>query len=249
MIRARSGFEREDGMTAGVAIRRRRSLIALMCIAAAGCSGPNVGPNVRAGQEAYALMPAPQGELAAQDYRIGPLDSVDVTVFQEADISSKGTAVDASGDLSMPLIGRVHAAGLTTTQLAEVIRERLAARFYVNPQVSVVVASSVTQRITVQGQVTEPGIYPIQGATTLLDAVALAKGEGENAALNEVLVIRYIDGRRAAAVFNIARIRRGDDPDPEILARDVVIVGNSNVKKVWRDVLRAAPLFNVFTFL
>ncbi|WP_162233472.1 MULTISPECIES: polysaccharide biosynthesis/export family protein [unclassified Sphingomonas] len=234
-------------MTLGVASRRRASLTAVLCLVVGACSGPNIGPNVRSGSAAYEVIPAPVGELTAQDYRIGPLDSVDITVFQEGDISSKGVVVDASGDLSMPLIGRIHAGGLTTTQLAEVIRQRLGARFYVNPQVSVVVSSSVSQRITVQGQVTEPGIYPIQGATTLLDAMALAKGETENAALNEVLVIRYVEGKRMAAVFNVARVRRGDDPDPAILARDVVIVGNSNLKKIWHDTLRAAPLFGVFT--
>ena len=145
----------------------------------------------------------------------------------------------------MPLVGRVHAAGLTTTELAEKLRQS-SARFYVDPQVTVSVTSSVSQNVTVQGQVTEPGIFPIQGPTTLLDTVALAKGETENAALDKVVVIRFIGDKRYAAAFDLERIRRAEDQDPAIMARDVIIVGHSGTKQAWHDFLRAAPLLNVF---
>jgi polysaccharide export outer membrane protein len=232
-------------------MRRRLALpvsISVVLVGAlVGCSGPNIGDNVRVGTAAYGIIPAPAGEPVVQDYRIGPLDTVDITVFQEADISSRGALVDAAGDISMPLVGRVRAAGRTPTELAEDLRGKLAERFYQNPQVTVAVSSSVSQRVTVQGQVTEPGIYQISGATTLLDTISLAKGETENAALGQVLIIRYIGGERMAAAFDIARIRRGDDKDPAILARDTIVVGHSNGKQIWHDLLRAAPLLNVFT--
>jgi polysaccharide export outer membrane protein len=109
------------------------------------------------GKAAYDAVPAPAGDGSIPEYRIGPADALDITVFQESDISVKGAPVDASGDISMPLIGRVHAAGMTTVQFADVVAQKLGER-YVNPQVTVSIASSVTQRITVQGQVTEPGI-------------------------------------------------------------------------------------------
>ncbi len=214
--------------------------------ALSGCADSNVGPNLRTGDKAYALIPAPQGEPKVEDYRIGPLDALDITVYQEADISTRGAQVDAAGLISMPLIGRVQAAGRTTTQLADELRAKLAERFYVDPQVTVSIARSVAQRITVEGQVKEPGIYPISGPMTLLDAVALAKGEDENAALRQVIVVRYVNGQRMGAVFDMRRIRRGDDPDPAILPRDSIIVGNSSSKSAWHDLLRAAPLLNVF---
>lgn len=210
------------------------------------CVSRTVGPDVARGEEAYATIPAPVGEPKAQLYRIGELDRLDITVFQEDDMSAKGMQVDAAGDISLPLVGRVHAAGLTTIELAEALRAR-AQRFYVDPQITVSVSSSVSQNVTVQGQVTEPGIFPIQGPTTLLDVVALAKGETENAALNQVVVIRFIEGKRYAAAFDLERIRRAEDRDPAILARDVVIVGHSGTKQAWHDVLRAAPLLNIFT--
>ena len=228
-----------------MALRCSIGLLSL-CAMLGACADSNVGPNIRVGQAAYDTIPAPEGGPAPQNYRIGPLDTVEISVFQEADISSKGVLVDAAGNISMPLIGRVKAAGLTTTELADFLAAKLAERFYVNPQVSVAVSSSVSQRVTVQGEVTEPGIYPLQGPTTLLDAVALAKGETENAALREVVIIRFIDGKRMGAVFDMQRIRRGDDADPALLAHDVIIVGHSASKKIFHDVLRAAPLFNVF---
>ncbi|WP_081331826.1 polysaccharide biosynthesis/export family protein [Sphingobium yanoikuyae] len=209
------------------------------------CVSSSIGPNVSQGEESYAKIPAPVGGPKAQLYHIGELDRIDITLFQEPEMSAKGMQVDAAGDISMPLIGRVHAAGLTTTELAEQVRAK-AARFYVDPQVTVSIASSVSQNVTVQGQVTEPGIFPLQGPTTLLDVVALAKGETENAALDQVVVIRFIDDKRYAAAFNLERIRRAEDADPAILARDIVIVGHSGTKQAWHDVLRAAPLLNVF---
>jgi polysaccharide biosynthesis/export protein len=230
-----------------VKMGRGRVALALMAVVASACSNNNVGPNIAAGEAAYQMIPAPVGGPGARDYVIGPLDTLQVSVFQEQDISANGIVVDAAGSISMPLIGRLAAAGLTTTELAEKVREKLADRFYVNPQVTVTVSSSVSQRVTVQGEVTEPGIYPIQGPTTLLDAIALAKGETENAALREVVVVRFIDGKRSGAVFDMQRIRRGDDADPAVQARDTIIVGHSVSKKVWHDVLRAAPLLNVFT--
>ena len=229
----------------------RATLIGVVALSAmlGACADDNIGPNLRTGEAAYDTIPAPVGEPRVQDYRIGALDTLDIVVFQEADISTRGVVVDAAGVISMPLIGRIQAAGKTSTQLADLLTAKLAERFYVNPQVTVTVASSVAQRVTVQGDVKEPGIYPISGPTTLLDTIALAKGESEDASLREVIVIRYIDGKRMGAVFDLKRIRRGDDADPAIAARDTIIVGHSTGKSAWHDILRAAPLlagFGVF---
>lgn len=225
----------------------RPSLGVLVCLLlATGCSPSLRGSSVRHGAEAYALVPPISPDSAALDYVIGPLDTIDITVFNEPEISSRGIPVDASGSMALPLIGRVRASGMTATALADALRERYG-RYYVEPQVTVIVTSSVSQRVTVQGEVEDPGVYDVRGGTTLLDAVAMAKGETENAALREVVILRQINGQRMAAMFDVNRIRRGDDPDPAVLGRDVIIVGLSNTKQAWHDALRAAPLFNIFT--
>lgn len=226
----------------------RPSRVVLVCLllATAGCAASLRGPNVRMGEDAYSVIPPPSPETAAMDYSIGPLDTLDINVFNEPEITSKGVPVDAVGNLALPLIGRVRASGMTATALADMLRDRYG-RYYVDPQITVIVTSSVSQRVTVQGQVEEPGLYDVRGGTTLLDAIALAKGETEVAALREVLILRTVDGKRMAAMFDLNRIRRGDDPDPAILGKDVIVVGHSNVKQAWQDTLRAAPLLNVFT--
>jgi polysaccharide export outer membrane protein len=212
----------------------------------AGCTGSYVGPQVRTGQAAHDLIPAPSADQIASEYVIGPLDTLDIAVFNEPEISGKGVPVDAVGNVALALIGRVQVSGMTATQVSERL-QTLYDRFYVRPQVTVLVTSSVSQRVTVQGDVMEPGVYDFRGTYTLLDAISLAKGESDNAKLSEVVIIRQINGKRMAAAFDLTRIRSGMDPNPAILGRDVVIVGHSNPKQAWNDLLKAAPLLNIFT--
>lgn len=219
-----------------------------MALAVAGCASSNqLGPNLSVGPGAYTIVPA--GDSAtrvASDYRIGALDTLDVTVFQEPELSRKGIQVDASGRMAFPLIGSVEAKGKTASQLSRELELLFGERYLRDPQVTVTVASSVSQKVSIQGEVTEPGVYPLTGPTTLLDVISLAKGETEVATLNQVVVFRNIDGQRMGAVFDVASIRRGEAPDPVIQGNDLVVVGYSAARRFWRNVLTAAPLFNVF---
>lgn len=218
----------------------------MTCAALAGCTGPNVGKGMAVGKDAYGVIPAAGATWQPQEYRIGPLDTVDITVFQEPDFTMKGAQVDASGNVAVAMIGVIPAAGRTAVELSREIERRLGDRYLQHPQVTVAVAGSVSQRVTVQGEVTEPGVYDIKGRTTLLDAIARAKGETRVAAVKQVLVFRSLNGQRVGAVFDVASIRRGEARDPELLGNDTVIVGYSKSRGVWRDMLAAAPLFNVF---
>lgn len=203
-------------------------------------------PNLPSGPEAYASFPAPDPQQVATDYRIGSLDKININVFQEPELSLQNVQVDAGGNVLLPLIGSVTAVGKTTSELSKEIAERLDSRFLVDPQVSVIVASSVSQKVTVEGSVTEPGVYEVRGQTTLLEALAMAKGPSRVAALNQVAVFRTIDGQRMGALFDLRAIRRGEVADPEIRGNDTVVVGLSNVKAVWRDALTALPALAVF---
>jgi polysaccharide export outer membrane protein len=216
-----------------------------MCSLAA-CAGSNASPSLPRGEAAYQVIPSSQPDRTAQDYKIGPLDSVDITVFQEPDLSAKNLAVDASGNIAMPLVGAVSASGKTASELSAELERRLAQKYLVDPQVTVTVSGSVSQKVIVQGQVTQPGVYEIKGPTTLLEAVSMAKGETRIAALKEVVVFRTVNGQRMGAVFDVESIRRGDAKDPEVLGNDVVVVGYSNSKSLWRDVLSTTPLLTVF---
>jgi polysaccharide export outer membrane protein len=199
-------------------------------------------PALPEGAAAYQAFPPANPDGALPPYKIGAFDKIAVSVFQEEDLSVKDVQVDSGGNILLPLIGQVKAAGRTSTELADSISGRLGSKYLVNPQVSVVVEESVSQKVTVEGSVIEPGVYAIQGRTTLLDAVAMAKGTSRVAALDEVAVFRDIGGKRVGALFNLKRIGRGEAQDPQILGNDTVVIGLSNVKAAWRDLLTATPL-------
>lgn len=215
-----------------------------LCVA--GCAQSL--PSLPQGEAAYAAMPA-RSPGQVRDYRIGALDTLAISVFQEPDLSMKDVAVDASGSVVLPLAGKIQAAGHTPSDLATEIERRLAEGYIINPRVSVQVQSSASQRIAVSGAVTEAGVFEIKGSTTLLEAIAMAKGLSRTARLNDAVVFRQIGGERKGALFNLQRIQRGEAADPEILAGDTVVVGSSNIKAAWRDLLTAAPLLNVFRAL
>lgn len=209
----------------------------------AGCASPP--PDLPSGQAAYGALHMSNAPVQ-QEYRVGPLDTIAVTVFQEPDLSIKGLQVDSSGQVLMPLIGSIQASGLTTTELGNLIAQRLGQKYLRDPQVSVNVQSSASLRVTVEGAVKEPGVYQIEGSTTLVDALAMAKGPLDTAKLKEVVVFRTVGGKEMGAVFNLADIRRGAANNPEIVGRDRIVVGLDSLKSTWRTVLAASPFLNVF---
>ena len=203
-------------------------------------------PDLPSGPAAYSNFPAVTPGISTPTYVIGPMDVVAVTVFQEPDLSASDLQVDTSGNIVLPLVGQVQAAGLTSVQLAQQLDRQLVGRYLTRPQVTVVVQSSASQRVTVEGTVVEPGVYDIKGRTTLLDALAFAKGPTRVANLSQVVVFREINGRTEGAMFDVKKINRGEAEDPEILGSDTVIVGLSYVKGAWRDFLTAAPIIAAF---
>jgi len=221
---------------------RAISIVALALLAG-GCTTP---ANLPTGAEAYTIIPPPSAATALREYRIQPPDKITVLVFREPDLSLADVEVDSAGKITLPLVGPILAAGKTTEELAGEISSQLGARYLAHPQVSVFVSSASSQRVVVEGSVVQPGIYDVRGRTTLLGALALAKGPSRVAALREVAVFRFVDGQRMAAKFDVPAIRRGEAPDPEILGNDTVVVGFSGLKATWRDILTASPIVAAF---
>jgi polysaccharide biosynthesis/export protein len=226
-----------------------RSLTSIwLCVVLAACASAQPATNLPSGAEAYSVIPAakPDNAPAAADYKIGALDTIDVSVFEEPDLSAKAIQVDASGNIALPLVGSVEAKGKTAIELGKELEDLFGAKYLRNPQVTVTVAASVSQKVSVQGEVAQPGIYPLTGPTTLLDVISMAKGETEVAKLQEVVVFRTLNGKRMGAVFDVANIRRGEASDPVIEGNDLVVVGYSAARRFWRDVVNTAPIFSVF---
>ncbi len=175
-------------------------------------------------------------------YLIGPFDKLVIDVFGIEELSKKEVQTDAGGRISFPLAGIIEAAGRTPAELEQVLSERLRGRFVRNPQVTVNLQETVSQVITIDGQVKEPGLYPVIGRMTLMRAVATAKGTAEFAKLDDVVVFRTVKSQKMAALYNLKAIRRGFYDDPEVFANDVVVVGDSSARRIFKDALQIVPL-------
>lgn len=195
------------------------------------------------------LFPKATTSSGMIDYVVGPLDKLNITVFQVKELTVENLQVDASGQILLPLIGSVIASGKTTTQISQEIAHRLSEHYLQSPQVSVVVADTASQKITVEGAVNDAGVFELKGRTSLLEAVARAKGVSKAANSHHVAIIRTIDGAPHAATFDLAAISQGKAGNPEVLANDVVIVDTSKSKSFWHGVVEVIPAFYLFTFL
>ena len=217
-----------------------RWFLVLGALALSGCS--TMGSDMPSGAAAEAMFPAPSADNQMASYHIGSQDVLRVTVFQEADLSASEVPVDTSGQIVLPLIGSLQAAGKTSLELAHDIAAKYDEHYLVNSQVSIVVVKAASLKVTVEGAVGDPGIYDIEGSTTLLQAMALANGPIQTANLNEVIVFRRKADGMYAARFDLSLIRSGKQSNPEILGNDIVVVGNSFAKQLFRDFIQVAPL-------
>jgi polysaccharide biosynthesis/export protein len=199
-----------------------------------------------AGDAAYAIIPPIDKAVTPSEYLIAPGDVVALSVFGEPDLKIDKLPVDDAGYIQVPLVGTVKVASLTPAQASNLIAAGLGARFLRDPNVTLNVIEQTGQMVTVEGQVAKAGAYPVDSKTTLLGAIALAQSPTKIAKLDEVVIFRTINNQRMAARFHLTRVRAGTDPDPQILGGDVVVVGFSQGKSAYRDLLQAAPVFNVF---
>ncbi len=122
----------------------------------------------------------------------------------------------------------------------------LGERYVRNPQVTVTVVEAAGQKVTVDGAVTKPGVYEMQGRTSLMQAVAMAEGPSRVADLSKVAIFRTVDNQRAVAVFDLAAIRRGQAADPVVYGDDVIVVDTSRLSSVMRTAVEALPALAIF---
>lgn len=229
-------------------------LLLLSLLLAACASGGGARGVPRAGSGAAALPPpdASNTDAAlaeATDYRIGGMDLLSISVFG-VDALSKEVRVNAKGQISLPLIGTVPAAGMTTQELEVELKRRYSANYLQNPQVSVFVKEFASQRVTMEGALGKPGIYPISGKITLLQAIALAGGLNEQTAdPRGIVIMRQVNGRRMAAAYDIRMLRNGSMEDPQLYGDDIVVVEESGSKSMFRGFLQATPILGLFRWL
>jgi len=178
------------------------------------------------------------------EYRVGPQDVIEIGVFQVPELN-RTVRVNTMGQISLPLIGTMQAGGLTIRELEVAIATGLEAKYLQNPQVTLFVKEYASQRITMEGAVMKPGIYPLTGRTTLLQCIAQA-GLTPLADLKGVVIFRQIGGKKMGAVFDIKAIRAGNAEDPLVYGDDVIVVDQNGAKTALSNFIRAASSFAVF---
>jgi polysaccharide biosynthesis/export protein len=238
-----AGGTEENVVNSKFAIAWPASLLVSVLFAAAVATLP---ASARADVTATDASPPAQ---QATEYRIGPLDTLSITVFEVKDLSFDKVQVDASGQLVLPLIGVVTAQGKTARDLSDELARRLDATYMRDPQVSVVVVESQSQKITVEGAVMDSGVFQLRGSSSLLQAIALAKGASKTADLGHVTIFRTVGGERQKMVYNGKAIEAGKEGDPVVIAGDLIVVGESGTKNAMQHIVDLAPALYILSAL
>jgi polysaccharide export outer membrane protein len=184
----------------------------------------------------------------AAGYLVGPQDVLDVTVFKAPDLS-KTLQVAEDGTINLPLTGQMMAAGRSPSQLEREIQTRLNARYLKSPQVTVFVKEYNSQRVTVEGAVKTPGVFPLRGHETLMQVIAKGGGLDRETASSSVVIFRTTDGARTVARYDIGSVRSGGEPDPQVLPGDVIVVDDSMAKQGLQVFLKLTPLATPIHYL
>lgn len=230
---------------------RFRYSLMLFAVTLGACAkdGPPVASAPGSPVQLLSELPEPEAPDVVRSTRlayIGPFTELRVEVFGVQDMQ-RDILTDGKGNFSFPLVGAIAAAGKTPDIVAGEIRDRLAGRFVRDPQVTVNFKASnnplalQSMSVTVDGEVKRSGSYPVVGRLTLMRAVAQAGGITEFAKLEDVVVFRDVGSKQYVAIYNLDAIQRGNYPDPEIFPNDVVIVGDSPQRRMFKDVLQTAP--------
>jgi polysaccharide biosynthesis/export protein len=206
------------------------------------------GKAAASAQKIFAANGVPNGTKNPSDYKIAPLDVVEVAVFGVKELD-RTVQVSSTGMISLPLINQVRAGGRTQSQLERDIAAKLSKTYLQSPQVSVFVKEYNSQRITVDGAVKKPGIFPTTGDVSLLQSIALAEGLTELADPSGILLFRTVDNKRMAARFDLKAIRSGRVQDPILQAGDIVMVDQSSARTTLNDVKSVLPLTGLFQLL
>jgi polysaccharide biosynthesis/export protein len=186
----------------------------------------------------------PQG-----DYVIGPQDKLRVRVLELKDFGAEEEEVDANGQIDLPLVGTVTASGKTTSELQQEIAKLLGDRYLQSPHVSVSVTDSASQKVTVEGEVKNPGVFLMKGRTTLMMAISMAGGPTTNADLRKVAVIRVVNGQRRAAICNYKEITKGRAPDPLLQGNDTLVMDSSFTRTAWSTLMQNLPIFSLLAYM
>jgi polysaccharide export outer membrane protein len=218
--------------------RQLLAAAALTCLTAGAASAQEVAataapvastpPAATAAPPAAAPAPAAAKIESAlinnvNDYRIGPEDLLDISVWKNPELS-RTVPVRPDGKVSLPLVNDIQAAGLTPTALRQQLTERFS-EFIPAPEVAVIVREVHSQKVAVVGAVKTPGRYELKSAATVLELIALAQGFTDFAARERIVILRQVNGESQRIPFNYRKVAAGDEQANLVVqSGDIIVV-------------------------
>ena len=186
-------------------------------------------------------LPPPPASADGNVQKIAANDVLEVDVFQVNELD-RTVQVDSRGNISLPLIGEVKAAGTSPSGLESKLESAYGRKYLESPQISVFVKESVGQRAVVDGEVNKAGIYPVTANATLLGLVAQAGGLKKVADPSKVYVFREYDGQKLVAKYSVKDIRSAKKADPRIYGGDLVVVFSSASRVAMQNLMDVTGL-------
>lgn len=212
-----------------------------------GCAStpdPIIGP--ASIEPVAALGQADYRFARGKTYLLRPSDKISVNVFREPDFTLDAVQIGVEGNISLPMIGSIPAAGKTAASLEADLTQRLGQLGVKTPMVSINIVEYASHLVTVEGSVDQPGVYKFQPGSRLSAAIAMAGGPSRTAKRDQVAVFRETEAGMSIAKFDYGMMGEGTMLDPILEPGDRVVMGTDGLSVFWQDLLKALPAFGVF---
>ena len=159
-----------------------------------------------------------------------PGDRLSVDIFGLPELG-RTVLVNPNGDIQLPMIGTIRAAGETIPSLTGIVRTQLMLHYVRDPQVTVSLVAMATPTIWVRGDVRTPGAIPVTPQTSLISALDVANVRDLKTADAPILLFRTVDGTRLIARFSLSQLRAGKGVAPPLYVGDVIHVGPDRLSR------------------
>lgn len=186
------------------------------------------------------------GTACAEEYYMRPGDELNIVVTQQQDLGNSSTnqspfVVQPDGNVSFPLVGEIHAEGMTVSQFTNVLQQGLA-RYIVDPDVSVNISKLGRVRVYVFGEVRKPGAVELEKGHTVIDAIGAAEGFTRDTAKKKIFLIHQ-DQPKSLIPINLNNMLKTGDMSQNVTLRegDILYLTKNHRIDFARDI---APIFS-----
>lgn len=186
------------------------------------------------------------GTACAEEYYMRPGDELNIVVTQQQDLGNSSTnqspfVVRPDGNVSFPLVGEIHAEGMTVSQFTDVLQQGLA-RYIVDPDVSVNISKLGRVRVYVFGEVRKPGAVELEKGHTVIDAIGAAEGFTRDTAKKKIFLIHQ-DQPKSLIPINLNNMLKTGDMSQNVTLRegDILYLTKNHRIDFARDI---APIFS-----